>query len=199
MEFKLKLAKAEKYPLIVVSEQETQAVDQEDPFTILDGLLGQFLTIAHTKKRVHDKQPQASKTQIEEIQRKAASEFNPIVKKTEGYRTACFGNVNHTASIQYLYDPPLPEDFESYSEPVKDDHESGTWGRAVRVGCRLALEAADPINLVIEKTVWLRNFGWYVGHFRGWSYEVSARTLAREVAEYLACKKACKVVLFGPE
>ena len=198
MDFKLRLAKAAKYPLIVVSDEETQALDQEDPFTILDGIVGQFLTIAETKKRVADKQPRASKTEIEEIQGEVASEFNLIVKKTAGYRTACFRDTDHSSSIQFFYDPP-PDDFEEYSDPARDESESGTWERARRVGCRVALEASEPLSLEIEKTVWLRNFGWYVGLFKGWSYEVSARTLAREVAEYLAYKKACKVVLFGPE
>jgi hypothetical protein len=197
MDFKLRLAKAAKYPLIVVSDDETQAVDQEDPLTILDGIVGQFLTIAEAKKRVEELQPDISMAEIEETQHAVASEFNPIVKKTAGYRTAHLKDTDHSCSIKYLFDPPLPDDLVDSLDPAECDYESEIWQTAVRVGCRVALEPSDALDLAMEETVWLRNFGWYTGSFQEWSYEVSARTVARQVAEYLACKKACKVVLFG--
>jgi hypothetical protein len=196
IEFKLKVANTANYPLIVMSDEEIQpmAVDDDESFRIVDGIIGQFVTIAETKKLLDDK-PMASETEIEEIESEVATEINPIVKKANEYCELSFGDSDYSSSVQYFYDPPRPVEAESSS----DDYRRAVMSRpqqdtALRVGCRVVIEAPDHPDLGIEETVWVRNFGSYIGWDGFWSCEISARSLARDIAKYRALKKAFLVL-----
>lgn len=195
IEFKLKVANTANYPLIVVSDEEIQpmAIDEDESLTIVDGIVGQLVTIAETKKLLDDK-PKASETEIEEIQSKVATEINPIVKKANEYAQLCFGHSDYSSSIQYFYDPPRPVEAESSSDDYRHAVMSRLQDTALRVGCRVAIEAPDYPDLGIDETVWVRNFGSYIGWDGFWSCEISARSLARDIAKYRALKKTCLVL-----
>jgi hypothetical protein len=191
MEFKLKVANTADYPLIVVSEEEIQPVDVDEyeSLTIVDGIVGQLVTMAETKKLFGEK-AKASEPEIEEIESEVAAEINPIVKKVNKYQELCFGDNAYSCRIQYFYDPPRPVEVESSS----DDHTRAAMSKlqdtALRVGCRVAIKAQGSPDHAIEETVWLRNFGSYVGSYGPGSYEMSARALARDIAQCRALKKA---------
>ena len=195
IEFKLKVANAADYPLIVVSDEEIQPmdVDDEESLTIIDGIIGQLVTIAETNKFFDDK-PKASETEIEEFLSKVATEINPIVKKANEYAQLSFGHSDYGSSFEYFYDPPHLVEAESSSDDYTHTGMSRLQDTALRVGCRVAIEAPDYPDLGIEETVWVRNFGSYIGWDGVWSCEISARSLARDIAKYRALEKTCVVL-----
>jgi len=193
--FKLNVAHTANYPLIVVSDEEMQPVDNDydESFTIFDGIVGQFVTVAEVKKLLEDKAP-ASETEIDDMESEVASEMNPIVKKLNEYCKLCFEDSDYMTRIQYFYDPPRPVDIGSNSDNDRHAQMAGLADSALRVGCRVVIETPEPPDLAIEETVWLRNFGSYIGSHGSWSYEISARSLARDIAQYRAFKKALLIV-----
>jgi hypothetical protein len=195
MEFKLKVANSANYPLIVVSDEEIEpiAFDEDEAFTIMDGIVGQFVTIAETRRLLADK-PKTSETEIEEIEEEVAAEINPIVKKLNEYRELCFGHSEYSSSIQYFYDPARPVKIESNSDDSRHTTGSEVHDRAFRVGCRVVIQAQEIPNMAIEETVWLRNFGSYIGPHGSWHHEISGRTLATDIAQYKAFKEALIMV-----
>lgn len=54
MDFKLRLANAVSYPLVIVSYEEIESIDQQDSFTILDGIIGQYLAKIETVKLLEE-------------------------------------------------------------------------------------------------------------------------------------------------
>jgi hypothetical protein len=195
IEFKLKVANTANYPLIVVSDEEIQpmVVDEDESFTIVDGIVGQLVTIAETKKLLDDK-PKASETEIEEIESEVATEINPIVKKANEYCQLCFGDSDYSCSFQYFYDPPRPVEPESSSDDYSRAVISKLQDTALRVGCRVVIEAPEHPDLGMEETFWVRNFGSYIGWDGFWSCEISARTLARDIAKCRALKKTLLIL-----
>jgi len=195
IELKLNVANTANYPLIVVSEEEMQPIDfdEDESFTVVDGIVGQFVTMAETKKLLNDK-AEASETEIEEIESEIATEMNPIVKKANEYRELCFGHTEYSCRIQYFYDPPRPVEMESYSDDYRRAAMSRVQDTAFRVGCGVLIETPELPSLAIKETVWVRNFGTYTGSDGLWSYEISARSLAGDIAQYRAFKKALVTV-----
>jgi hypothetical protein len=194
IEFKLKVANTANYPLIVVSDEEMTPVDiDHDSFTVVDGMVGRFVTIAETKKLLDDNS-EASETEIEEIEDEVASEVNPIVKQINEYCELCFADSGYGSSIQYLYDPPRPAETERHSDNFRHGTESELYDGALRVGCRVVIKAPELPNLAIEETMWLRNFGSSIGRHGSWHHEISARTVARDIAQYKALKQAFMMV-----
>jgi hypothetical protein len=120
--------------------------------------------------------------------------MNPIVKKANEYRELCFGYTEYGCRIQYFYDPPRPVEMESHSDDYRRAAMSRVQDTAFRVGCDVVIEAPELPNLAIKETVWVRNFGTYTGSDGLWSYEISARSLARDIAQYRAFKKALLTV-----
>jgi len=195
IEFKLSVANTANYPLIVVSDEEMEPIDydEDESFTVVDGIVGQFVTMAETKKFLNDK-AEASETEIEEIESEMATEINPIVKKANEYRELCFGHSEYGCRIQYFYDPPQPVEIESSPDDSRVAAMSRVQDTAFRVGCGVEIEAPELPGLAIKETVWVRNFGTYTGSDGLWSYEISARSLARDIAQYRAFKKALLTV-----
>jgi hypothetical protein len=190
IEFKLSVAYSANYPLIVVSDEEIQPIDfDHESFTVVDGIVGQFVTMAETKK-LFDDEAKGSEPEIEEIESEVAAEINPIVKKVNEYRELCFGDNAYSSSIEYFYDPPPPVEKESHSDHNRRDVMSRVQDMALRVGCRVVIKAPELPDLGIEETVWLRNFGSYIESDGLWNYEISAISLARDIAECRALKKA---------
>ena len=52
LDLKLSLAEQVHYPLIVISSDETQVVEEDNGFTILDGIIGAFLSSRDTPRRI---------------------------------------------------------------------------------------------------------------------------------------------------
>jgi hypothetical protein len=194
IEFKLSVAYSANYPLIVVSDEEIRPVDfGHESFTVVDGIVGQFVTMAGTKKLFDDK-TKASEPEIEEIESEVGAEINPIVKKVNEYRELCFGENAYSSSIRYFYDPPLPVEKESDSDHNRRADMSRVQDMALRVGCGVVIKAPQFPNIAIDETFWLRNFGSYTGSDGLWRYEISARSVARDIAQYKALKKAFLIV-----
>jgi len=191
MDFKLKVAKAVNYPLIVVSYEETQLLDKGDSITILDGIVGQLMAQKAFMRHVTE-MAEVSRTEIESLQGtqksnyieslitaaevKADSEMNPIARKADEYEIACISHGVKSYSVEYLYDPPLP--------PVKDAFDlEGLQARTdainhtEKIGCRIVVRIQKN---EIVKVVWVRNFEGY-GIFPG--------SIAHNIARYLVFKK----------
>jgi hypothetical protein len=191
IEFKLKLAKSANYSLIVVSDEEIGpiAVDEDEALTTVDGIVGQFVTIAETQRLLADR-AKTPETEIEEIEDEVAAEINPIVRKQNEYCELCFGDSEYSSRIQYFYDPAPPAKKESQCSDYRHANGPAVHDRPLRVGCRVVIETEVIRNVAIEEIVWLRNFGSSIGWHSSWHHEISGRTLATDVAQYKALRRA---------
>lgn len=196
LDFKLKLTKSLKYPLVVVSYDEIEPLEEGDSLTILDGIIGQILV----KKRlsanlfrvseiieesnVEQMMPDDRYDYIQDLITSAEVEAelstDIIAQKASEYEMAFSNKIkNYSQKVEYLTDPPLPDigvfpdidinAFEALIQSMKNLN---------RIGRRIILNAP---NIAVLQTVWIRNFE---DNF------VSPQTIATNIAEYLAFKRA---------
>ncbi len=191
MDLKLKLANAVSYPLVVVSYEERESLDEEESLTILDGIIGQFLAHREFRRRINE-MVEDSAREIDQLRAwerheyiqdlviqaevEAELKMDPVTIKAAEYERFAFEQGVNSWSHRYLNDPPLPD--------IKGLHDvEGLRARAeamkhtIRVGCQVVI--SEPIPVI--QAVWVRNFE---------GYGVSPLIVAQNVARYLAFKRA---------
>jgi hypothetical protein len=206
MDFKLRVSDQVRYPLVVVSFDELQALDGKESLTILDGIVAQFVTRreedALFKELVDDHTDmieQLTGSERDEYMQDlvlqagvlAELEHDPIaIARMEAQQEAGrFGLSGHRK--EWVFDPPLPDLSGGWPPSVESfKARIDGWEKAERVGVQA--EVQTPLGTVV-KTVWLRN----VGHGSG----LTPHLIAEEVALMLAFRSAVAIMgeHFEPE
>jgi hypothetical protein len=198
LDFKLKLTNILKYPLVIISYDEIKALEEGDSLTILDGIVGQILAkkkfninlyrvsgiIEESKDIIEQMMPDDRYDYIQDIVTSAEVEAelstDIIAKKASEFEMVFSNKIkDYSQKVEYLTDPPLPEigvfpdidikAFEARIQAMKNIN---------RIWCRIILNAP---NIAILQTVWIRNFE---------DDFISPQTIATNIAEYLAFKRA---------
>jgi hypothetical protein len=208
LDTKLRFAAAVGYPLMVISFEEVRSFDDES-ITILDGIIGQFLAKHKIddyieidpmvwdeyeglgeygkwarSELIQDALTTAevlSKLENDPLARRAAQEEDEVLGDYDVFRDG------PRYSMEWLYDPPLPEALPFPERLISAGPEYlanfnarlAAWKRAIRIGCRVTVNT--PSGTVVQ-TVWARN----VGHELG----VSPEVVVENAAKYLAFKRA---------
>jgi hypothetical protein len=186
------------YPLIVISSDEMEPVDNDECLTILDGIVGAFLSSRDTSHRL-DEMIREKRSELEGIHPEVAdslfqdlvlhaetdAEFanDLFVKEGAHYQASCFrGGMSFSCEVKWLEDPPFT---------VSGDIWDPKWLSAriehlkhvKRVGCRVIVHAQ---KVSIVRAVWMRNIK---------APGISPISITRNIAEYLAFKQASSVLL----
>ena len=192
-DLKLRLAGQVHYPLIVVSFDETQAVEEDDCLIILDGIIGGCLSSRDMPRRIQGLLKE-SKVRLQSLAAEDAQEvfqdivlqaetgaesyFDPFVKEGSKYEAMCIRvGITPGRSVEWLEDPPFtrpgdvwdPEWLGAHIEALK---------KLRRVGCRITVHAG---NVTIARTVWMRNIE---------ASGVPILSIVTNIAEYIAFKQA---------
>lgn len=199
MDFKLRVSNQVKYPLVVVSFDELQALDSKESLTILDGIVAQFVTRRERDALIQELVDDHTGTieQLEGWERDeylqdlvlqaevlAELEHDPVViARMEAQQEADRFDLSRYRK-EWVFDPPLP-DLSGGWPPSVESFEARIdgWAKAERVGVRA--EVPTPLGTV-AKTVWLRN----IGHGSG----LTPHLIAEEVALMLAFRSAVAIM-----
>lgn len=201
MDFKLRIAKTVSYPLAVVSFEETMLLDETDAFTILDGIVGQFLSWRAVPKYIDELLEGGDQEELERMSPWERDEYyqdlvlqaevlsdmgnDPIFRKSAEYQRLCsqFGVVRF--GYELLHDPETPSlsGIPPLVDPVELQARTSAINRAECIGCRWWVETP---NRNVAKTIWLRNFE-VIG--------VSPLSVAINLAGYVTFKAAYQSLL----
>jgi hypothetical protein len=199
MDFKLRVSDQVRYPLVVVSFDELQALDGKESLTILDGIVAQFVTRreedALFKELVDDHADMIERLAgserdeyMEDLVLQAGVlaelEHDPIaIARMDAQQEAArFDLSGHRT--EWVFDPPLPDLSGGWPPSVESvKARIDGWEKAERVGVRA--EVPTPLGAIV-KTVWLRN----VGHGSG----LTPHLIAKEVALMLAFRSAVAIM-----
>jgi hypothetical protein len=193
LDLKLRLAEQVYYPLIVISSDETQVVEEDDCLTILDGIIGACLSSRDTPRRIRGL-IEESKVRLQGLSAEDVHEvfqdivlqaetdaefhFDPFVREGSKYEAMCIrAGITSRHSVEWLEDPPFtrpgdmwdPEWLAAHIEALK---------MLRRVGCRITVHAG---NVTIVHTVWMRNIE---------ASGVPILSIVTNIAEYIAFKQA---------
>jgi hypothetical protein len=194
LDFKLRMANQVGYPLIVISSDEMEPVDNDERLTILDGIVGAFLSSQDTPRRL-DEMLREKRSELEGLHPEVAhsllqdlvlhaetdAEFanDLFVKEGAHYMARCFRGGIHSFEVKWLEDPPFTLSCDGW-DPKWLSARIKHLKHVKRVGCRVA------VNAQIVRTVWMRNIK---------APGISPNSITRNIAEYLAFKRASSVLL----
>lgn len=194
LETKLQLARAARFPFLVVSYEETEPVDATGDLTILDAILGRFFArralMSTLLELIHEKRDELDDTcgsEHEEylqdlfLQAEVLAEVreDPLVTKTWEYRRACEAAAPCSSQTR-LDESGLPQLGHAWP-PIN----------ALLFDRIRAVEGAETLGATVEiltpeapivRTVRVRNFGPWLGP--------DAVSVARSLAEYQAWRDA---------
>jgi hypothetical protein len=201
LDFKLRLAKILKYPLVVISYDEIKTLDEEDSLTIIDGIIGQILTkkrfVANLSKvsdliaesNIEQMIPDDQYDYIQDIVTSAEVEAelssDIIAQKASEYEMKFSKKIEkYSQKFNYLTDPPLPDIGVFPDIDIKaSECRIGAMKNLNRIGCRIIINAP---NIAVVQTVWIRNFEDEI---------VNPQRIAINVAEYISFKRAYLISL----
>jgi hypothetical protein len=193
LNFKLACARKVEYPLAVVSFDEVEQLDEDESFTILDGLVGAFLSkrmedelIVESLEDARDELDEPNENErharVEDIVLQAGVAAmmirDPIERQAMDAEMRC---ASHSYRTESMFDPPLPVE-DAWRNPqglhanLKAAHE------AQRVGARVVVDLGDT---AVVRVVWMRNVGLELG--------IWPSTLVQRIARYLAFSAAAKL------
>jgi hypothetical protein len=194
MDLKLKIAEELNYPFFVISFEETEKIHPEINLTIVDGIIGKYIT--------QKKLPTAFKEAVEnyreyldalpdETKKEYIFEFfigvevenelkwNPIAKMACDLQYKLVEmNIYKSLSISPLRDPELntPDLLNSSKESIEEYFQK--FKKIERHGCKIELETTQK---TFTKTIWLRNIS---------GFDINSYTFIDEIAEILIYKEA---------
>jgi len=197
LDFKLQVANQVGYPLIVISSDEMEPVDNDECLTILDGIVGAFLSSRDTSRRL-DEMLREKRSELEGMHPEMAhslfqdlvlhaetdAEFanDLFVKEGAHYQAICFqGGIPYSHEVEWLEDPPCTLSGDIW-DPQWLSARIKHLQQVKRVGCRVIVHAR---KVSIVRTVWMRNVE---------ASGISPISIARNIAEYLAFKQASRVL-----
>jgi hypothetical protein len=188
MDFKLKIADKIKFPFIIVSFEKIELIEKEDYLTILDGIIGQLLPKKEVERRISDisdeiesYHPDVRDECIQDLISSGGVEaelmYDPIVRKAADLEQSCFEFGISSYRFISLSDPPLP-DIKDLFDIKGIEARIYAMKKTIREGCRVEINTPKGI---IAQQAWVRNFE---------GFGISAISIVRNIAEYLAFKKA---------
>jgi len=191
LDFKLKIANKIDYPLIVISYEEIEYIDKEDALTILDGIIGQILTRINIFQTLNNfsKNNGFYRDYIQEnfqdfilsVETDSEMKFDPIVYKGAEYLRKCLNIEKFSWGFEPINEPPLPEINDIYD--IKGiERRIKAMERAKKHGCLITIKLE---KFLVTKKVLIRNLEnpWF-----------NSYSIARNIAEYLAFKKAYSLI-----
>lgn len=176
LEFKLRVTKSVGYPLIIVSFDETESIDEEDSLMILDGIIGQIMTQKEFERLITS----VPGGDVNAARVVAESTYDFIAKKAWDYYMILDESSVMTDIIREpLTKPALPdwkgwydiEGLESIVEAMKEPDRQHGYRVVIKT---LKIDIVQP-------PVWVRNIE---------GFGICPSGLAENIAEYLAFKKA---------
>ena len=202
MDLKLQVAETFGYPFFIVSYNEKNPIGEDLHLTIVDGIIGQCLAKKDTKTLIEEElerqreyldalPPDELQMVFQDIviSSEVEAEFlhDPIVNKTAEYSTKLRKSdiALPGFSYEYLQHPEPPSLSGEYPNADELRARIESINKADQVGCRYTLNFRQKD---FEETVWVRNI-------RG--FYVSPTSIAHNLSELLAYKKACDYFLGG--
>lgn len=197
MKFKLDLAEISGYPLVVISGEELKILRGNDSLTILDGIIGQHIATDKNKKvlgEAHNKIVEKAKNlprekaddyiqnYITNIWSDCEIENDPIVRASVEYANECYEYGYHLVQCEYLDGPDVPS-FQCPLEIDQLEERVEAIMNASKLGCRVTIGKKGE-NLAVGE-VFVRNIN---------TIGVVSGSLAKNVAEFIAYKKAARVL-----
>jgi hypothetical protein len=197
LDFKLRLAQAVDYPLVVVSYDEARSLDEDGTLTILDGIVGRLMTmaewrglvgtwLAESRAELNQMPDYARDDYIQDLALSAEVEAevraDPMARDASRYEWACVQHGERDFRVERLYEPPLPPPPANLFDAEQVRARGEAMLAAVRVGCRVVI--LHP-GLMVARQVWLRNFS---------GSGLTAISVAENIARYLAFREACSKV-----
>jgi hypothetical protein len=175
IEFKLRAAARAHYPLFVISFPETEHFEEEESATIVDGIVGQFLSrkaegtafeemVAEDGEYLSHLSREEAREHMEDLLLQASVlsdlEHDPLaalVATESGELFERFGLGTGEAHYPWMYDPPAPdaETFPPSPQVLRD--RLAAFKNAKRVGAKFGVATGEGDYLHSE--VWMRNIG----------------------------------------
>jgi hypothetical protein len=198
---KIRICDAANYPLLVVSFDEIEDLDEKDePLTMLDGIVGQLLTGVRMRELLEDKfsgeaewlaqlgpdeRDSVTSDWVLDAETDAEYEEDLLTRAVaaQGNRCAEVGVFVSAINCKpWLYDPPLPDvAWPLTVESVEARIEAMRCAR--RVGSRVEIETPRG---KVSRTVWVRNVGD--------SHGITPGSIADKFARYWASKDVQKLM-----
>jgi hypothetical protein len=200
MTLKLQAAALVEYPLLVVSVDELQALDGDEEFTILDGIVGNLLqhlafpdlatAMLAEQQEVLDELPswesdELARDVLLQAEVLAELEHDPLARRASQFKFRALELGASTYRLEWMIDPD-PRAVATEWPPAMEQVQAGLEAadRAQRIGCRVVVDLPGNAVPRIIRTAWMRNI-----HAPG----LVPETIVENMATYFAFKQALEL------